>query len=57
VQTFFDKQKSIVAERKAAGGKLALPTVMPAGYDPAQGAALVDFCQMLLNSNEFVYRN
>ncbi len=57
VQTFFDKQKSIVAERKASGGKLALPTVMPAGYDPAQGAALVDFCQMLLNSNEFVYRN
>jgi hypothetical protein len=57
VLTFFNKQKSIVAERKAAGGKLALPTAMPAGYDPAQGAALVDFCQMLLNSNEFVYRN
>ena len=25
--------------------------------DPAYAAALVDFCQMLLNSNEFVYRN
>ena len=57
VLTFFSKQKPVIAERKAAGGKLALPTAMPAGYDPAQGAALVDFCQMLLNSNEFVYRN
>jgi hypothetical protein len=30
---------------------------MPAGYDAAQGAAFVDFCQMLMNSNEFVYVN
>ena len=57
VLTFLSKQKSLVEERKVAGKKLALPTAMPADYDPAQGAALVDFCQMLLNSNEFVYRN
>ena len=57
VLTFFTKQKALIDERKATGAKLALPSVMPAGYDPAQGAALVDFCQMLLNSNEFVYRN
>jgi hypothetical protein len=25
--------------------------------DPAYAAAFVDFCQMLMNSNEFVYRN
>ena len=57
VSTFFAKQKTVIAERKAAGEKLALPTVVPSGYDTAQAAALVDFCQMLLNSNEFVYRN
>jgi hypothetical protein len=52
VLTFLNKQKSAIV-----GQKLALPDNMPAGYDPRQGAALVDFCQMLLNSNEFVYRN
>ena len=57
VLTFFAKQKPVIAERTAAGEKLALPPSIPAGYEPAQAAALVDFCQMLLNSNEFVYRN
>jgi hypothetical protein len=57
VLTFLNKQKSLVAERRGAGEKLAAPTFIPADYDPAQAAALVDFCQMLLNSNEFVYRN
>jgi len=56
VQTFFAKQKSLVADRGPAE-KLALPAYMPEGYDPAQAAVLVDFCQMLFNSNEFVYRN
>ena len=53
----FTKQKQVIAARVDAGEKLALPAAMPPGFDPAQGAALVDFCQMLLNSNEFVYRN
>ena len=44
IQTFFAKQKDIVARR----GESA---------DRAQAAALVDFCHMLLNSNEFIYRN
>ncbi|HYL73592.1 MAG TPA: DUF1549 and DUF1553 domain-containing protein [Bryobacteraceae bacterium] len=57
IVTFFSKQKQLIAERAAHGEKLALPSPVPAGYDPAQAAALVDFCQMLLNSNEFVYRN
>jgi hypothetical protein len=57
IQTFFQKQKQVIAARVDAGEKLALPAAMPPGFDPAQGAALVDFCQMLLNSNEFVYRN
>ena len=57
VQTFFFKQKSVIAERAAKGEKLALPSAVPAGVEPAYAAAFVDFCQMLLNSNEFVYRN
>ena len=57
VLTFLTKQQSLIAERASAGKKLALPTAMPPGYDAAHAAALVDFCQMLLNSNEFVYRN
>ena len=57
VQTFFQKQGQVIAARVSSGEKLALPSVMPEGYDPVHAAALVDFCQMLLNSNEFVYRN
>ncbi len=55
--TFLDRQQSIVAKRQAEGKKLALPVSAPVGMDEARGAALVDFCHMLLNSNEFVYRN
>jgi hypothetical protein len=57
VLTFLATQKKLISERTAAGEKLALPAFIPADYDPAQAAALVDFCQMLFNSNEFVYRN
>ncbi len=58
VLTFFAKQKGIVTERASAGEKLALPPgPLPSGVEPAQAAVLVDFCHMLLNSNEFVYRN
>lgn len=57
ILTFLTKQKGVIAERASFGQKLALPTSMPPGYDAAHAAALVDFCQMLLNSNEFVYRN
>jgi hypothetical protein len=56
-QTFFAKQKLVIAEEASHGQKLALPSGMPEGSDPAQGAAFVDFCQMLMNSNEFVYVN
>jgi hypothetical protein len=57
VSTFFHKQKAVIADRAAHGEKLALPAQTPAGMAPEQAAAFVDFCQMLLNSNEFVYRN
>jgi hypothetical protein len=55
--TFLEKQKTLIAQRAARGEKLALPTAMPEGVEPAYAAAFVDFCQMLLNSNEFVYMN
>jgi hypothetical protein len=58
VMTFLEKQKSLISAKQ---GKLALPVGMPAGmmesYDANQAAALVDLCQMLINSNEFVFRN
>ncbi len=57
IQTFFQTQRQLLAARVKDGEKLALPAAMPAGYDPLRAATLVDFCQMLLNSNEFVYRN
>jgi Protein of unknown function (DUF1553)/Protein of unknown function (DUF1549) len=57
VATFLHKQKAVIAERSARGEKLALPSAVPAAVEPAYAAAFVDLCQMLLNSNEFVYRN
>ena len=57
VLTFLSKQTSLIAAKAESGGKLALPTAVPDGYDSNHAAALVDFCQMLFNSNEFVYRN
>jgi hypothetical protein len=55
--TFFGRHEGIVEKRIAADEKVALPEFMPEGVDKAHAVALVDFCQMLLNSNEFVYRN
>src|SRR5436190_479843 len=43
VATFLEKQKHLIAARPA-GGKLALPTAMPEGLEPAAAAAFVDFC-------------
>ena len=57
VLTFFDKQRGIIAERAAAGERLLLPDVVPDDMSPQEAAAVVDFCHMLLNSNEFVFRN
>ena len=55
---FMERHRDIVTKRFAEGGKLAFPTLpVPSGIDPVDGAVLVDLCHMLLNSNEFVYRN
>jgi len=52
---FLDRQRHIIAARQ--GAVLALPTPAPEQMDPPVAAALVDLCHMLMNSNEFVYRN
>lgn len=54
---FFARHRSILSERVAAGESLALPTDLPEKSDPVQAASLVDFCHVLINANEFVYRN
>ena len=53
---FFHGHRRILAERLADGEKVPLPATASA-VDPAAAATLVDVCHMLLNGNEFVYRN
>jgi Protein of unknown function (DUF1553)/Protein of unknown function (DUF1549) len=57
IATFLHKQQAVIHERAAKGEKLAQPAPARASLEPEYSAAFVDFCQMLLNSNEFVYRN
>jgi hypothetical protein len=57
VLDFLEHQASKISSRLAANEKLALPDRVPQGMEPARAAAFVDFCQALLNSNEFVYIN
>jgi hypothetical protein len=57
VATFLHKQQGVIAERVTHGENLALPVPVPAGVEPAYAAAFVDFCQMLMTSNEFIYGN
>jgi hypothetical protein len=52
---FLERQRGIIAARE--GAALALPTPAPEPMDRPAAAALVDLCHMLMNSNEFVYRN
>ena len=55
-QTFIARQSKGMAKQVAAGKKIVTPDQLPAGLPPEAAAALVDFCLMLLNSNEFVYQ-
>ncbi len=54
--TFLDRHAKIIAPQLENAAKPAIPDRLPAGAAPEHAAALVDFCLMLLNSNEFVYR-
>jgi len=55
VADFLDRQTEIISQRLARGEKLALPDPVSDKQSPAQAAAVVDFCHVLMNSNEFVY--
>jgi hypothetical protein len=57
VLDFLGKQATLHAGRLAHNEKPPLPAQLPSGMDPARAAAFVDFCQTLLNSNEFLYVN
>jgi hypothetical protein len=57
---FLEKQIPVMAARLAGPAdrsRSLLPTRVPPGMDPARAAAFVDLCQMLLDSNEFLYLN
>ena len=55
--TFFDMQRDVIADRLSAGEPVARLTDPADGMSESEGAALVDFCHALLNSNEFVFQN
>jgi hypothetical protein len=55
---FFDQQETRIGDREDA----TMPVYPkgksePKSLSPARAAAVVDFCHVLLNSNEFVYSN
>ncbi|HEX4948767.1 MAG TPA: DUF1549 and DUF1553 domain-containing protein [Blastocatellia bacterium] len=54
---FMQKQAAILQTRLDEKKAVMLPPNLRAGVDPAQAAAFVDFCHVLLNANEFVYVN
>lgn len=52
---FLDRQASLLASGPDTPKKPDLPTPLPENVDTAQAAALVDYCHVLLNLNEFVF--
>jgi hypothetical protein len=52
---FLDDQARRIEARLAGGQAVTAPPHVPPGVSPAQAAALVDFCHVLVNANEFVY--
>lgn len=54
---FLSKQSSILKARLDSQKPVATPSKLRQGIDLALAAAFVDYCHVLLNSNEFVYVN
>jgi hypothetical protein len=52
---FLASQTELLRDRLRNRMPVRLPAEIPAEVDPAAAAALTDFCQALLNRNEFVY--
>jgi hypothetical protein len=53
--SFLERQAGLIASKRTEAEKLVLPSYLPKGTEEVSGAALVDLCHALLNSNEFVY--
>ena len=53
--TFLERQARIVSDRPEGTEPASVPESLPPGVSAGHAAALVDYCLMLLNSNEFVY--
>jgi hypothetical protein len=54
---FLQRQAAAIKPRIEAKQPVALPLNCPGDIDPSHAAALVDFCHVLFNANEFVYVN
>ena len=54
---FLDKQAAIINARIGEKKPVASPPDVGPAVDAAKAAALIDFCHVLFNSNEFVYVN
>jgi hypothetical protein len=54
---FFQQQAALIQSRLDAKQPVAVPPNCPVQMEPARAAALVDFCHVLFNTNEFVYVN
>ena len=52
---FLEDQAAALSERAGNANGIALPDPLPDGADLPQAAALVDFCHVILNLNEFVF--
>jgi hypothetical protein len=57
VRDFLKTQRELIAGRMLAGSTVSVPGNLPTAMEPADAAALVDLCHMLINANEFVYMN
>jgi hypothetical protein len=55
--SFLKQQAALLQARLNEKKPVALPTNLPANLEAATAAAFVDFCHVLLNTNEFVYVN
>jgi Protein of unknown function (DUF1553)/Protein of unknown function (DUF1549) len=56
-RAFLQKQSLVIKTRIEEKRAVALPPNPRPDVEPAHAAALVDFCHVLFNSNEFVYIN
>ena len=57
VNDFIDRQTVAISGRPASHEEAPMPIPAATAIEPARAAAFVDFCQALLNSNEFLYMN